>query len=836
MDTASALGKGIEGTARWSLRLFGGFELSALPGGERVTLSVKRERVLLAYLALSPNGRQQRRKLTTLLWGDASDETTLDNLRNCLWGLRKALGDSEHRMIASEGEDIVLDAAAFEVDALAFRRLAAQSGRTELEAAANHCAGEFLDGLDIDSEEFESWRRAEGARCRDQTVDVLSRLMAQLSDAGETERAIETGLRLLRLEPLHEPTLRRLMRLYGESGRRGVAIQLYRTLADALKTELGVQPEAETRAIFAEIARGGEETLTPTPAEAKPLPPTRIASPSAGPQSPPPPMPEPAQEGPAIGAAQKVVPPQARNPLGWIVAGGLAAAIALFLLYQFAGPVAQPTGIEAAKTASSSPAGTVAIAVLPFVNLSSDPEQEFFSDGMTEEITSALAKVPDLRVVARTSAYQFKAQNRDIQSIGQQLHATHFIEGSVRKAGDRVRITAQLIKADDGTHVWSEDYDRQLTDIFAVQEDIARAITTSLRAPLGLKPGENLVNNRSIDPESYEQFLRARAFFLRGGQMRNAEATALLEQVVASNPDYVPAWRELARAYYNAALLHPARFSGSPDEFRRAAEANLAKGEAAARRAIQLDANRPEGYVALAQVLLARGNIPAADEMISKAFALDANDPFALSLRSANLAIAGQVKEANAMMQQLRTLEPFVPVYNRFAALYLWVDGQNDAAIAILKDLPAANNANNPADRAMIYASMGRYGEAADLLENLPALNGFEAFSKDAARLLRTAPLKVAGEQSLPQLGQLGWVYLYIGAPQRALEYNEREAEAGFRGFGFLPMVWHPSWAPVRKTERFKTYVRGLGLVEYWRAKGWPQWCHPTTGDDFECV
>jgi DNA-binding SARP family transcriptional activator len=129
MATASASDNAIEGPARWSLRLFGGFELSALPGGERVVLPGKRERVLLAYLALSPKGSQQRRKLATLLWGDASDETALDNLRTCVWALRKALGDAEHRAIASEGEDIVLDATAFAVDVLMFRGLAAQSDR-----------------------------------------------------------------------------------------------------------------------------------------------------------------------------------------------------------------------------------------------------------------------------------------------------------------------------------------------------------------------------------------------------------------------------------------------------------------------------------------------------------------------------------------------------------------------------------------------------------------------------------------------------------------------------------------------------------------------------------
>jgi DNA-binding SARP family transcriptional activator len=144
------------GQARWSLRLFGRFELSTVPGGDRTALPGKRERVLLAYLALSPNCRQQRRKLATLLWGNASDETALDNLRTCIWSLRKALGDTEHCAIASDGEDIVLDVSAFEVDAVAFRRLAAQPGRSELEEAANLYCGELLDGLDIENEEFES--------------------------------------------------------------------------------------------------------------------------------------------------------------------------------------------------------------------------------------------------------------------------------------------------------------------------------------------------------------------------------------------------------------------------------------------------------------------------------------------------------------------------------------------------------------------------------------------------------------------------------------------------------------------------------------------------------
>lgn len=130
--TDPALDKVSGAAARWSLRVFGGFELVSLSSGAKVGLPRKRERILLAYLAFSPNFRQPRRKLATLLWGETTNETALDNLRNSVWSLRKALGDTEHRIVASEGEDIVLDAAAFDIDALAFRRLAAQSGRTEL--------------------------------------------------------------------------------------------------------------------------------------------------------------------------------------------------------------------------------------------------------------------------------------------------------------------------------------------------------------------------------------------------------------------------------------------------------------------------------------------------------------------------------------------------------------------------------------------------------------------------------------------------------------------------------------------------------------------------------
>ncbi len=206
------------------------------------------------------------------------------------------------------------------------------------------------------------------------------------------------------------------MRHYGESGRRGAAIQLYRTFADALRTELDAQPEAETRAVFAEIARGGEER-TSDPAAADGTLPSRsttMARPNDAPRT--------AIPRPAFGL---------RAPLA-ILAGALIVATAFISYRQFAPLGAQP-GVVAERAAAADPASAISIAVLPFLNLSGDANQEFFSDGMTEEITSALAMVPDLKVVARTSAFQFKGEKNDIARGG---------SGAERDSSDR-RLGAQ---------------------------------------------------------------------------------------------------------------------------------------------------------------------------------------------------------------------------------------------------------------------------------------------------------------------------------------------------------------------------------------------------------
>jgi len=186
------------------------------------------------------------------------------------------------------------------------------------------------------------------------------------------------------------------------------------------------------------------------------------------------------------------------------------------------------------------------VAVLPFVNMSSDPEQEFFSDGIAEEILNVLTRIPNLKVAARTSSFQFKGKNLDIAKIGQQLQVNHVLEGSVRKAGATLRITAQLIEAESGFHLWSATFDRQLEDVFAIQDEIAAAIAQELRARLTTELDKP---STVVAMEAYELYLKGRSLVAARGEANLFEAIDILKTAIEIDPAYAPALATLAKAY-----------------------------------------------------------------------------------------------------------------------------------------------------------------------------------------------------------------------------------------------------------------------------------------------
>ena len=349
---------------------------------------------------------------------------------------------------------------------------------------------------------------------------------------------------------------------------------------------------------------------------------------------------------------------------------------ALFWIYP------RPPAAVANLPALPTPAG-VSIAVLPFLNLSSDKDQQFFSDGITEEITSALAKVPGLTVIGRTSAFQFKGENKDMRAIGAALGAKNLIEGSVRKDGNQVRITVQLIKAVDGTHLWTESYDRKLTDIFAVQEDIATAIAGALRVPLGLSHGQNLVSSRTDNLNAYQDYLRARTLLLncRCLETEVTSAIALLEQVVARDPNYAPAWGLLASAYGAALKFNPDFYIGSPQILSRLIQSLYERMGKAAQNAIRLDKQNTDGYTALGDLARFRGEWAAGEDYYRQALTLNPNDDNALDGYAGLLAATGRYKEAMRLQSQdhVRTGAACAGVQlTRADLLWLLQEGRND--------------------------------------------------------------------------------------------------------------------------------------------------------------
>jgi adenylate cyclase len=232
------------------------------------------------------------------------------------------------------------------------------------------------------------------------------------------------------------------------------------------------------------------------------------------------------------------------------------------------------------------------IAVLPFINISADPENEFFADGITEEIINVLSQIDGLHVAARTSSFFFKGKHAEMRQIGEQLNVRTALEGSVRKIGDRLRITAQLVNVADGYHLWSERYDRELKDVFAIQDEIARSIAERLKLTLEGEGAEQLVKSGTTNLEAYQLYLKGRTLLYRRG-IGIPAAVECFERAVLLDPEYAPAWAGIADAYttvgYNG-LVHP--------------KACMLKGIEAARRAVRLDASLAEAHTALAMAAL----------------------------------------------------------------------------------------------------------------------------------------------------------------------------------------------------------------------------------------
>jgi len=314
-------------------------------------------------------------------------------------------------------------------------------------------------------------------------------------------------------------------------------------------------------------------------------------------------------------------------------------------------PAVQVAAEETGVTDKAADNKLHSVAVLPFVNMSSDPEQEYFSDGLSEELLNRLAQNEQLRVAARTSSFQFKGKNLDIAEIGRQLKVEHILEGSVRKASNRLRITAQLIQVESGYHLWSETYEREINDIFAIQDDIALAITSALEVELGATtapaqthPTENL--------DAYQAYLKARFLLAKRGEANMLKAHELFEQSVSLDPTFSKAWSGLA---YNYSLLPG---YGATISTNQAWE----RVKIATDKAIQLDPENAEAYVALARSNY-QDDFKTILGLYEKAYELAPNSADVLNFYADFMVNLGDFSAAERLEKKALELDPLAAVH-----------------------------------------------------------------------------------------------------------------------------------------------------------------------------
>ena len=313
--------------------------------------------------------------------------------------------------------------------------------------------------------------------------------------------------------------------------------------------------------------------------------------------------------------------------------------------------------------------GLRSVAVLPFVNMSSDPEQEYFSDGLSEELLNRLAQNDQLRVAARTSSFQFKGQNQDIGEIGRQLKVENVLEGSVRKAANRLRITAQLIRVDSGYHLWSETYEREMDDVFAIQDDIALAITTALEAELGTTTA--LRDARPTDSiDAYQVYLQARYLLAKRGEANMLKAHELFEQAVRLDPAFSAAWSGMA---YNLSLLPQYGRTVSPndawEQIKRATD-----------KAIQTDPGNAEAYAALGRINT-RDSFSDIKKIYEKAYKLAPNNADVANLYADFMMQIGDFESAERLEHQTIELDPLAAVHYSDMAFVMFVQHRHEEGL-----------------------------------------------------------------------------------------------------------------------------------------------------------
>jgi len=490
-------------------------------------------------------------------------------------------------------------------------------------------------------------------------------------------------------------------------------------------------------------------------------------------------------------------PAAKRWPSGLFALAGMTALLAgaWYIGRQSAAPATLEPGAMAAEAS---------IAVLPFVNMSADPEQEYFSDGISEELLNLLAKIPQLRVASRTSAFSFKGENLEIPEIARRLDVAHVLEGSVRKSGNEVRITAQLIDARSDTHLWSETWDRTLEDIFAVQDEIAAEVVDQLRVTLlGEAP-----HTEQADPEAYALYLQGRQLSRQITPASLERGAELLRQSVEMDPGYAPAWRSLASAYMN---MRGNGLISNEDGLRLAREA--------ANRALESDSEYAPAYATLAALSVYEdGDLSEAVRYQQKALDLAPTDPDVLSAASTFAQNLGRLEESIALREFVIARDPVNPTgHANLGNAYVWAGRWDDAIREYRTALDLApGRIGVNYGIALAWLGKGEPEAALEAIRLEPEEGGWGTIGLPMVYhdLGREAESGAALTDLIEQYERwaaynIAYVYAYRDQPDEAFEWLDKAVEYGDAGLNEI--LVESLFANVHDDPRWLPFLESIG-------------------------
>ena len=457
------------------------------------------------------------------------------------------------------------------------------------------------------------------------------------------------------------------------------------------------------------------------------------------------------------------------------------------------------------------------IAVLPFMNISPDKDNEYFSDGITEEILNALARTPGLRVAARTSAFSFKGKNESVQRIGEALKVGAVLEGSVRRAGNQLRITAQLINVADGFHLWSDTFDRKAEDVFAIQTEVAQRVQEALKVKLlaAMNPNATLAGTDNL--EAYDVYLRARQFWNQRTGPDAQRAVGLFQQAIERDPKFAAAYAGLASSYvllpeYASVLVRDA----------------VPKARASAYRALELDGRLAEAHAVLGKCSEWDWNIDGAEKEYSEAIKLNPNHATPRHWTSIFLVVQGKTNEGLAEIRKAQALAPLSAVIRTSLGRHLALGGRLGEGLAELDKALELSPDFLPVYEARGYAFLeyARMGEAVAEFEKIWRRTGDVPYAlgplgyayaragrtTEARQILeKLKSMQAAGGNAAPQLA---YVNIALGDLDEAFVWLERAAENHDIDPRLLKMeaLHDPAFTSVVKNFRYAALLKKFGL------------------------